>query len=177
MYMVGVIAAIAALLGAAVGSTATISAARTQVDGQSSAWVRDERKKLYVQVIEKISIAWQNREAIQTELFVAERTGQGLTSDSIRASVDTHWSMKDEPSQLTSQVSLLASEKTREGFSIALRELESFVTRLDELIGALGGRPGAPDVSTALTRLRETVSSAGRGAQFIEAVRTELGIP
>lgn len=186
MYMVGVIAAVAALLGAAVGSTATILAAQTQVEGQSSQWTRDERKKLYVQVLEKMDTFFYKRIDAFNQLQTLKLND--LTHDSVAAIANNLAQSRKEVYQFEGQISLLSTPATRKAFEAMASAVSDYMDLYYRVAFASAFEPDQEIANTtqeqelkdALYDIEESPLPKKRiadsEAAFLEAARAEVGV-
>ncbi|MFE6857158.1 hypothetical protein [Nocardia sp. NPDC057668] len=185
--MVGVIAAVAALLGAGVGSTATIvaaqdqvagtiSAAEAQVDGQTSQWIRDERKKLYVQVINKLDAAYKGFQGIDTRLVLAFRDGR-LTPAMAQAARDEYDALADAVIQVNGEALLLFPEPTHDAYLTVVGELMKCSSKLFSLAQAMDRQLSDAEVRLLIDGLNDSPEKTNGDEKFLEAARADLGIP
>ncbi|MFD6454814.1 hypothetical protein ACFWF3_28930, partial [Nocardia sp. NPDC060220] len=192
LLMVAAIAAIAALLGAAVGGTATLFAAHmqataqadttrmqaaAQADTETTKFVRDERTKLYAEVLEKLQASSAVRTQISVEMNLLPATSGALDAPTVLAWCELFVKAQSDLSALLSRVHLLGSQSMKGKF---FEMTQAHAAALNKMLTLLEGLNRQSDVD-ALGQMKQLkamlLDLSTPDTAVILAARADIGIP
>lgn len=183
LYMVAVIAAVSALLGAAIGGAASYLGVRAQSQAETTreneVFVRDERKTFYSEVIDLQRQLQDYERAIIAALSATP--DNPVTSARLETASSGYDSAVDALIDLERRAPLVSSRETIQVLSASARERQEARAWLSTVRILLGrgddivGQQDSPGAGGLL--VSKLIGTSHNDDRFIELARADLGFP